>query len=51
MDFQDYVSVDCVIFGYDFERLKVLLLERVMLDHATQRVIFADKILPGSASV
>jgi len=48
MDFQDYVSVDCVIFGYDFERLKVLLLERVMLDHTTQSVIFADKILPGS---
>ncbi len=48
MQFQDYVSVDCVIFGYDFERLKVLLLERVMLDAKTRKVIFADKILPGS---
>ncbi len=48
MEFQDYVSVDCVIFGYDFERLKVLLLERVMLDPVTRNVIFADKILPGS---
>jgi ADP-ribose pyrophosphatase YjhB (NUDIX family) len=48
MDFQDYVSVDCVIFGYDFEKLKVLLLERVMLEQSTKKIIFADKILPGS---
>lgn len=48
MDFNDFVSVDCVIFGYDFEKLKVLLLDRVMLDQSSRHVIFADKILPGS---
>ena len=27
-----HVSVDCVIFGYDFEELKVLLIERNYFD-------------------
>jgi hypothetical protein len=48
MSFSDYVSVDCVIFGYDIEKLRVLLLDRVMLDAKTREVIFADKLLPGS---
>lgn len=48
MPFCDYISVDCVIFGYDFEKLKVLLLERVLLNQITREVIFSDKILPGS---
>lgn len=48
MEFNNFFSVDCVIFGYDFEKLKVLLLERVMLDPATRNIIFADSILPGS---
>ena len=48
MDFDNFFSVDCVIFGYDFEKLKFLLLERVMLDQDTHVQIFTDKILPGS---
>lgn len=44
----NYISVDCVIFGYDNASLKVLLLERVMLDNNTKNVLFNDKILPGS---
>lgn len=48
MDIDNFVSVNCVIFGYDFDTLKVLLLERVMLESATKRIVFADKILPGS---
>ncbi|HEY9124835.1 MAG TPA: NUDIX domain-containing protein [Bacteroidales bacterium] len=48
MDFQDFVSVNCVIFGYDFEKLNVLMLDRIMTDPASGKIIFTDKILPGS---
>jgi ADP-ribose pyrophosphatase YjhB (NUDIX family) len=48
MEFQDFISVNCVIFGYDFEKLNVLLLDRIMTDPKTKNVVFTDKILPGS---
>jgi 8-oxo-dGTP diphosphatase len=48
MDIDNFVSVDCVIFGYDSCTLKVLLLERMLLGQGTKNAIFSDKILPGS---
>jgi hypothetical protein len=42
-----YISVDCVIFGYDLEALKVLLVEREYLPkHSSESKI--DMKLPGS---
>ncbi len=41
------ISVDCVIFGFDFERLNVLLVDRTLLD-ADGRVIFTDRTLTGN---
>jgi 8-oxo-dGTP diphosphatase len=45
-----HVSVDCVIFGYDFEQLKVLLIERNYFDsndHQQNKKI-TDLVLPGN---
>ena len=45
-----HVSVDCVIFGYDFEELKVLLIERNYFDsndHQHNKKI-TDLVLPGN---
>lgn len=43
--YNPHVSVDCVIFGFDGEQLKVLLLERIISE---QNAEFNDKKLPGS---
>jgi len=43
--FNPHVSVDCVVFGFDGEKLKVLLIERIITEHNTQ---YNDKKLPGS---
>lgn len=45
-----HVSVDCVIFGYDFDELKVLLIERNYFDsndHQQNKKI-TDWVLPGN---
>ena len=45
-----HVSVDCVIFGYDFEELKVLLIERNYSssdDHHSGKKV-TDWVLPGN---
>lgn len=39
------ISVDCVIFGFDGEKLKVLLIERNIVE---QNEMYNDKKLPGS---
>jgi len=41
-----YISVDCVIFGFDFEKLNVLLLERCLEDE-NGKLIFCDHSLVG----
>lgn len=41
----NHISVDCVVFGFDGERLKVLLIKRVGEE---QGEIFHDMKLPGS---
>ena len=43
--YNPHVSVDCVVFGFDGEKLKVLLVERSI---AEQNEMYNDKKLPGS---
>ncbi len=43
-----YVSVDCVIFGFDFEKLNVLLLDRKLMDPENGLIVFGDKTLAGN---
>ena len=43
--YNPHVSVDCVVFGFDGEKLKVLLIERSITE---QNELFNDKKLPGS---
>lgn len=42
------VSVDCVIFGFDFTNLNVLLVDRVLVDENTGEEIFCDLTLTGN---
>lgn len=41
------ISVDCVIFGFDFKQLNVLLVERKLLDKKTNEVLIDDWTLTG----
>ena len=41
-----HISVDCVIFGFDFKKLNVLLLERSLSDN-TGNIVFCDQSLVG----
>jgi 8-oxo-dGTP diphosphatase len=41
------ISVDCVIFGFDFEKLNVLLVERELIDDKTGKIIIKDHMLTG----
>jgi 8-oxo-dGTP diphosphatase len=41
-----HISVDCVIFGFDFEKLNVLLLER-KLENENGDLVFSDQSLVG----
>lgn len=41
-----YISVDCVIFGFDFEKLNVLLVERCLGDENGE-LVFCDHSLVG----
>lgn len=43
-----YISVDCVIFGFDFERLNVLLVERCLVDPQTGKTVINDLTLTGN---
>ena len=43
--YNPHVSVDCVVFGFDGENLKVLLIERNIQE---QNENYNDKKLPGS---
>ena len=40
------ISIDCVIFGFDFEKLNVLLVERELLDD-TGKILIKDYTLTG----
>jgi len=43
--YNPHISVDCVVFGFDGEKLKVLLIERSFDE---QNELYNDKKLPGS---
>jgi 8-oxo-dGTP diphosphatase len=43
--YNPHISVDCVVFGFDGEKLKVLLIERSFVE---QNELYNDKKLPGS---
>lgn len=43
--YNPHVSVDCVVFGFDGDKLKVLLIERTI---AGKNELYNDKKLPGS---
>lgn len=43
----DYISVDCVIFGFDFEQLNVLIVERTLIDE-DGNTVFSDHTLTGN---
>lgn len=43
--YNPHISVDCVVFGFDGEKLKVLLIERTITE---QNELYNDKKLPGS---
>ncbi|WP_068471905.1 NUDIX hydrolase [Saccharicrinis aurantiacus] len=45
MELNNYISVDCVIFGFDGERLKVLLVDRTLSEGSTS---FTDLTLTGN---
>ncbi|MGM0377614.1 MAG: NUDIX hydrolase [Bacteroidota bacterium] len=42
------ISVDCVIFGFDFEKLNVLLVDRVLKDENTGEELVGDLTLTGN---
>lgn len=44
------ISVDCVIFGFDFEKLNVILVERKMTDPKTNEELISDLSLAGNHS-
>jgi len=44
----NYISVDCVIFGYNDEVLQVLLVDRTMTDPDTGAHLFTDHTLTGN---
>ncbi len=41
------ISVDCVVFGFDFEKLNILLVERELKDEKSGEVIIHDHTLAG----
>lgn len=41
------VSVDCVIFGFDEDQLKVLLVERILKEKDSDNILFKDLTLTG----
>lgn len=41
------LSVDCVVFGFDHNKLNVLLTERVLRDEKTKEIVFTDYTLQG----
>jgi len=42
-----HVSVDCVVFGFDSEQLKVLLVERKIISKNHKTIVSSDLKLPG----
>ena len=41
------ISVDCVVFGFDFQKLNVLLVERELKDEKNGKMLISDHTLAG----
>ena len=41
------ISVDCVVFGFDYKSLNVLLTKRELIDLKTKKILFADYTVQG----
>ncbi len=41
------ISVDCVVFGFDFQKLNVLLVERELKNEKTGKMLISDHTLTG----
>ena len=41
------LSVDCVVFGFDYSKLNVLLTKRELIDEQSGKVIFTDFTVQG----
>lgn len=41
------ISIDCVVFGFDFEKLNVLLVERELKDEKSGKLLIKDHTLTG----
>ena len=48
MELNRNISVDCVVFGYDYEKLNVLIVKRTLSDPDTNSEIFSDYTLAGN---
>lgn len=46
-DLMRSISVDCVVFGFDVDALKVLLVERTLAQEDSDEIIFSDFTLAG----
>jgi len=47
LKFNPHISVDCVVFGFDYKELKVLLQEREVTDTNNNQLLRRDLKLPG----
>jgi len=48
ISYNPHISIDCVVFGFDYKELKVLLVEREVWDKKKNKLIKKDLKLPGS---
>tara|TARA_A100001015_G_C14998310_1_gene717206 strand:+ start:124 stop:855 length:732 start_codon:yes stop_codon:yes gene_type:complete len=48
LDLNKYISIDCVVFGYDSEKLNVLLVKRTLTDESKKYTVFSDFTLTGN---
>lgn len=48
MELSKSISVDCVVFGYDSEKLNVLLVKRTLTSDEDQSVLLSDYTLTGN---
>jgi len=48
MKLNEYISVDCVVFGYDSEKLNVLIFNRTLTNPDNKSVLLSDYTLTGN---
>lgn len=48
MELNEYISVDCVVFGYDSEKLNILLVQRTLSNEEDGSALLSDFTLTGN---